>query len=231
MDTKVIEEMNNKPKKFPVVAIGASAGGLEAMTELVQNLPNNTGMAFVYIMHLDRDHESSLVSILQRATKIEVTEVKDGMLIIPDHLFVIPPNTDMIIEGGNFRLTDRADAPVKHSPIDRFFLSLAKERREGSIAIILSGTASDGALGLKAVKEAGGITYAQDESALFQSMPKSAISEGIVDAILSPHEIAQELVRLSKKASLLLTLVPPETDEEAENDEDDAIPSIPNPIN
>ncbi|MCW3110895.1 MAG: signal transduction histidine kinase with CheB and CheR [Segetibacter sp.] len=228
MDNKAAETAppGNEPKAFPIVAIGASAGGLEAMTELMQHLPGNTGMAFVYVQHLDRSHESALVPILQRETKMKVSEVKDGTPFIPDHLYIIPPNTDMIIEGGAFRLSDRADAPVRHSPIDRFFLSLAEKKREGSIAIILSGTASDGALGMKAIKEAGGITFAQDESAKFQSMPKSAIGEGIVDAILSPKEMAQELARFSQTPSLLLNLIPSGTDEEDNEDETEEVTAI-----
>lgn len=207
-------------KPFPIVAIGASAGGLEAVTELMQNLPNNTGMAFVYIQHLDRNYESALVPILQRVTEMKVIEVQEGTVVEPDHLYIIPPNTDMIINGNTFSLTDRAAIPVKHSPIDLFFLSLAKNKREGAIAIILSGTASDGALGMKAIKEAGGITFAQDDSALFKSMPTSAIGEGIVDLILSPHEIAQEIMRLSENDSMLLNLMSAGIDEDGREDEE-----------
>ncbi|HSU50613.1 MAG TPA: chemotaxis protein CheB, partial [Segetibacter sp.] len=106
---------------FPIVAIGASAGGLEAITELLQNLPADTGMAFVYIQHLDRSHESALVPILKRATSMNVLEVIEGTPIQPNHLFIIPPNTDMKLDGGVFRLSERAKAPIRHSPIDLFF--------------------------------------------------------------------------------------------------------------
>jgi two-component system CheB/CheR fusion protein len=215
MDNKERDGLaSNEIKRFPIVAIGASAGGLEAVTELLQNLPNNTGMAFVYIQHLDRSHKSALAEILQRATEMKVTEVDHGTVVKPDNLYIIPPNTNMALDGGTFKLYDRADGPVKHSPIDIFFLSLAEKKREGSIAIILSGTASDGALGIKAVKEAGGITFAQDKSAMFQTMPMSAVA----DKVLSPHEMAQEITRLSQNASLLLKLIPPETEDEESED-------------
>ncbi|MGI8635785.1 MAG: CheR family methyltransferase, partial [Segetibacter sp.] len=229
--------MNNPPQNgdilhgkearpFPVVAIGASAGGLEAVTELMQNLPIDTGMAFVYIQHLDRSHESALVPILRRATLMNVFEVQDGTSIQPNHLFIIPPNTDMTLDGGVFKLSERAKAPIKHSPVDLFFISLAEKRREGSIGIVLSGTASDGSLGLKAIKEAGGITFAQDESALFQSMPKTAIGEGIVDAIMSPGEMAQELARLSQNSTMLLSLIQPDGLDEGDMEADEGSAEI-----
>lgn len=208
---------NDDLKPFPVVAIGASAGGLEAVSELMQSLPHNTGMAFVYIQHLDRTYDSALVAILQRATMMKVLEIENGIVIKPNQLFVIPPNTDMQLVGDTFTLSERAKAPAKHSPIDVFFLSLAENKREGAIGIVLSGTATDGALGLKAIKEAGGITFAQDESALFQSMPKTAIGEGIVDSIMSPREMAEELTRLSQNSSMLLRLLPSDGDD---NDND-----------
>jgi two-component system CheB/CheR fusion protein len=207
-------EADKQTKAFPIVAIGASAGGLEAVTELVQNLPNNTGMAFVFIQHLDRNHESALVPILQRATKMPVMEVAEGMMLAPDHLYIIPPNCNMTLEESTFALVSRPATPDKHSPIDLFFLSLAAKNREGSIGIILSGTASDGALGLKAIKEAGGISFVQDETAQFQSMPKAAISAGVVDSVLSPHQMAQEITRLSANPSMLLKLIPSGSDED-----------------
>ncbi|MDQ6815593.1 MAG: chemotaxis protein CheR, partial [Bacteroidota bacterium] len=203
----------HQSKPFPIVAIGASAGGLEAVTELLQNVAGNTGMAFVYIQHLDRNCESALVPILQRATEMKVSVVTEGMIIEQDHLYVIPPDTDMTIDGHVFTLAKRAHAPIQHSPVNLFFISLAKKKREGVIGIILSGTASDGALGMKAIKEAGGITFAHDESAQFLSMSKSSIGEGIADAVLSPMQMGQELTRLSKNSSLL-TLIPSGDDEE-----------------
>ncbi|MDB5192347.1 MAG: signal transduction histidine kinase with CheB and CheR [Segetibacter sp.] len=202
-----IGDNENTSRPFPIVAIGASAGGLEAIIELLNNLRQETGMAFVYIQHLDPTHKSALADILQRSTKMKVVEVRDQTPIKKDHLFIIPPNTNLSIVDGAFKLVERLKRPAKDAPIDCFFLSLAENQKEGAIGIILSGMASDGALGLKAIKMAGGLTFAQDGTAQFESMPKSAIAEGGVDAVLSPGEMAKELVRLSGRPSLLRTLL------------------------
>src|SRR5688572_10291729 len=183
--------------KFPIVAIGASEGGLEAVSELLKNLPSKTGMAYVYIQHLDPTHKSMLSDILARTTKMKVLEAKHLLKIVPDHLYIIPPNRDMNITNGTLTLNQRKAKPNVHMPIDQFFFSLAEKQKEHSVGIVLSGNAHDGTLGLKAIKTAGGFTFAQDESAKFQSMPKSAISEGVVDMVLSPKDIAKELERIS----------------------------------
>ena len=184
---------------FPVVGIGASAGGLEAFTELLRYLPENTGMAFVLVQHLDPTHDSVLQEILARSTKIPVKEVKDGETILPDHVYVIPANANMLIEDGALRLVPRESARSRNMPIDHFFRSLAESRGEQAIAVVLSGTASDGTLGCSAVKTAGGITFAQDEkSAKYGGMPHSAIYSGCIDFVLPPKSIAQELVRIGR---------------------------------
>ncbi len=188
---------------FPVVAIGASAGGVEAITELLQNLSPDNGIGYVYIQHLDSEHKSALVPILQRVTTMQVNEVKEGMQVQTDHIFIIPPNVNLTIENGVFQLSKREPHPARHSPIDEFFLSLADNHKAGCIGVILSGTASDGTIGLKAIRQAGGLTYAQDDSALFHSMPASAIAEEAVDLVLSPKAIAENLNELSKKGDLL----------------------------
>ncbi len=212
---------NNKdPKKeaskpFPIVAIGASAGGLEAITELLKNLPADTGMAYVYVQHLDPSHESMLASILSRSTKMKVLEASESLAMEPDHIYVIPAKKDLYIVDGGLALSARREKPAIHMPIDQFFLSLADQHKEGSIGVVLSGNANDGTLGLRAIKTAGGITIAQDDSAKFQSMPKSAIAEGVVDLVLSPKEIAKELERLGKKSDVIQQLVAPDDDEVA----------------
>lgn len=194
-----------KSKPFPIVAIGASAGGLQAVTELLKNLSPGTDMAYVYVQHLDPSHESRLSEILSGITSMKVLEATHLLPIEKNHLYVIPPNKDLFILDGVLTLNPRKPKPSVHMPIDKFFTSLAEKQRDGSIGIVLSGTANDGTLGLKAIKTAGGITFAQDDSAQFQSMPKSAIAGGGVDMVLSPKEIAAELERLSKKANLLQT--------------------------
>src|SRR5688500_6193688 len=150
---------NKKDKFFPVVAIGASAGGLQAAQELFKKIPVNTGMAFVYIQHLDPTHASKLSEILRRSTKMPVQDAKNLQRIAPDHLYVIPPNKDMTIIDGVLTLQTRKARPAKHMPIDRFFISLAEKHKEGAIGILLSGSANDGMLGLKAIKSAGGVTF------------------------------------------------------------------------
>src|SRR5580704_7984379 len=159
-------------KTLPVVGIGASAGGLEAFTELLRHLPEKAGMAYVLVQHLDPTH---------------------------DHVYVIPANANMTIEDGALRLVPREPARGRHMPIDYFLRSLAEDRGDQAIAVILSGTASDGTLGCGAVKSAGGITFAQDEkSAKYGGMPRSAIDSGCVDFVLPPKGIAQELVRIGR---------------------------------
>jgi two-component system, chemotaxis family, CheB/CheR fusion protein len=183
--------------KFPIVGIGASAGGLEAMTRLLRALPNDNQMALVLVQHLDPKHESMLVDILSRETRIAVREVRDGMKAEPRHLYVIPPNASMELVDGSFHIGKRRATSRVPLPIDEFFTSLAEIQKSASIGVILSGNASDGMLGMRAIKAEGGITFAQDESAQFQGMPRAAISAGAVDFVMAPEEIARELERVA----------------------------------
>ncbi|WP_246859497.1 CheR family methyltransferase [Spirosoma sp. KCTC 42546] len=204
----------------PIVAIGASAGGMEAMTELLEHLSPMTGLAYVYIQHLDSNFDSQLASILGRATTMPVRQAKHLMRIEPDHVYVIPPNQDIEVVDGLLTLQPRQSNGSPHMPIDRFFIALADRQKEGSIGVLLSGMANDGTLGLRAIKVAGGITFAQDETARFQSMPKSAISENVVDRVLSPIEIAHELELLSGKPELFRQTEQADVSEDDETDED-----------
>jgi two-component system CheB/CheR fusion protein len=155
-------------------------------------------MAFVLVQHLDPKHESMLTQILSQKTKMPVDEVKDGMAVAPDHVYVIPPNTDMTISGWILTLEPRTEVRGPHMPVNHFFHSLAEDQKNNAIGVILSGTGSDGALGLKAIKAEGGITFAQDEqSAKYGGMPHSAVAASAVDFILPPEGIAKELVRIS----------------------------------
>ncbi|MBP1696641.1 MAG: ATPase [Deltaproteobacteria bacterium] len=196
---KLPEKGLPKAKSLTIVGIGASAGGLEAFTQFLRNLPANTGMAFVLVQHLDPKHESMLTELLSRRTKMPVNEAKDGMAVEPDHVYVIPPNRDMTISQGVLDLGFRTEVRGHHMPIDHFFHSLAVDQKNRAIGVILSGTASDGALGLRAIKAEGGITFAQDEkSAKYGGMPHSAVEAGAVDLVLPPEGIAKELVRISR---------------------------------
>lgn len=207
-----------RSKPFPIVAIGASAGGIEAVTELLRNLSPDTGMAYVYIQHLDPAHESMLGSILSRATKMKVVEAEESMPIQPNHVYVIPPNKGLSISDGVLTLNPRRPRPSPHMPVDQFFTSLAEKQKDGAIGIVLSGTAHDGTIGLKAIKFAGGLTFAQDESARFQSMPMSAIAEGAVDLVLPPAGIAKELERLAGQANVMQEVMTETADDIVDND-------------
>jgi two-component system, chemotaxis family, CheB/CheR fusion protein len=192
------ESAHPETPRFPIVGVGASAGGLEAFTELLKHLPMDTGMGFVVVQHLAPKHHSMLTELLARATRLPVTEVTDGMVVEANHVYVIPPNTDMAILSGALRLMPRPPVSGPPLPIDSFFASLAADRGSKAIGIILSGSASDGTLGLKAIKANGGFTFAQDESAKYDSMPRSAIAAGYVDFVLPPEGIAKELARIGR---------------------------------
>src|ERR1039458_5503625 len=182
------------PGLFPIVGIGASAGGLEAFSELLHNLPEKTGMAFVLVQHLDPKHNSGLPEILARTTRLPVMEVTNGCVVQPDHVYVIPANTNMLIKDGVLQLGPRLLVHGQHLPIDNFFRSLAERVGQRAIGVVLSGTASDGTEGCRAIKAAGGLTFAQDEeSAKYDGMPRNAINAGCIDFILTPKDIAREL--------------------------------------
>ena len=188
-----------KQAPFPVVGVGASAGGLEAFTQLLGALPADTGMAFVLIQHLDPQHDSLLTEALSRATTMPVEQISDGMPVASNRVYVIPPNADAAILHGTLTLLPRSsDSRRPHLPVDLFFRALAADLGSQAIGIVLSGTASDGTAGLKAIKAADGIALVQrPESAKFPGMPQSAIDAGMADATLTPAELAQELKRLA----------------------------------
>jgi two-component system CheB/CheR fusion protein len=184
---------------FPIVGVGASAGGLEAFTRLLKHLPSDSGMAFVFIQHLDPNHPSLLCEALGKVTEMSVRQPEDRTPVEPNHVYVIPPDADISLERGLFSLVPRTpDGPRPHLPIDFFLRSLAADRGSHAIGVVLSGNASDGTEGLRAVKTENGITFAQDpESAKIAEMPRNAINAGVVDYTLAPPELAKELVRLS----------------------------------
>jgi two-component system CheB/CheR fusion protein len=177
--------------------MAASAGGLEAVSELLAALPAQCGVACIVVQHLDPGHESLLPQILAKRTSLPVVQAHDGVAAEPDHVYVIPPNTTLSMMGDRIRVKPRASGV--HHPADILFTSLAEERGDSAIGVVLSGGDGDGALGIQAIKQAGGITFAQEPaSARFPSMPRNAIATGCVDFVLRPHEIARELARLSR---------------------------------
>ncbi|MEO7308747.1 MAG: chemotaxis protein CheB, partial [Ferruginibacter sp.] len=209
---KTDEPPIKSPNIFPVVGIGASAGGLDAFKKLLKAIPEDSGMAYVLVQHLDPKHESLLPELLQKVTKLPVLEITDDIKVHPDHIYVIPSNKMMVATDGVLLLKPR---PVKSNternlPIDLFFTSLAEVHQEHAIGVVLSGTASDGTQGLKAIKDHGGITFAQDEaSAEYEGMPHSAVQAGVVDFILPPQEIPKKLLEIINKTIL--------SDEELQN--------------
>jgi two-component system CheB/CheR fusion protein len=181
-----------------VVGIGASAGGLEAVTALLKALPGDTGLAFVLVQHLDPSHPSALVEILAKVTPMQVSEAKEGSPVVANRLYVIPPNSDIAFADGVLRLSPRPGAQTPHMPIDRFLQTLADGLHSQALGVILSGTGSDGTSGLLAIKAEGGITFAQDDTARHDGMPRSAVAAGCVDHVLAPEEIAGELQRIAE---------------------------------
>jgi len=197
---KIIKSAN----QFPVVGIGASAGGLEAFKKLIKAIPENSGMAYVLVQHLDPNHESLLPELLQKVTSIPVLVISDEIRVEPNHIYVIPSNKMLMATDGVLKLTARGAISKNklNLPIDFFFTSLAEVHRSHAIGVVLSGTASDGTAGLKAIKDHGGITFAQDEaSAAFESMPHSAAQAGVVDFILPPGEIPQKILEIIRSAA------------------------------
>ena len=187
-----------------IAAVGASAGGIEAFTELVSNLPTDTGMAFVLIQHLDPEHHSMLTELLSKKTAMRVKEVTNGMSVEPNHVYVIPPNATMSISNHTLQLAPRGDSRALHMSIDHFMRALAEEQGNRAIGVILSGSGTDGTAGLAEIQAHGGVTFAQDEvSAKYDSMPRSAVSSGCVDYILAPKAIARELSRIARHPYLV----------------------------
>jgi two-component system, chemotaxis family, CheB/CheR fusion protein len=190
---------NGTSDDLSIVAIGASAGGIEAFTELARNLSTDTGLAFVFIQHLDPTHESILTELVSKETRMPVTEVTNGLMVAPNHIYIIPPNAKMSISRNTLELTPREDSRGVHMSVDHFMRSLAEAKGNRSIGVILSGSGSDGTLGLAEIQAQGGVTFAQDEaSARYDGMPHSAIAAGCVDYILPPKGIARELARIAR---------------------------------
>ena len=189
-----------------VIGIGASAGGLEALQQFFSCMPPNSGLSFVVVQHLSPDYKSLMADILSKHTEMQVYQAENDMAIEADTVYLIPPKKFMTIKGGKLILTDYAPVTLNH-PIDIFFASLAEEKREHSIVVVLSGTGTDGTNGVKFVKEYGGLVIAQaPESAKFDGMPRSVISTGLADFVLSPEEIAEEILNFSNTPALLRPL-------------------------
>ncbi len=188
---------------FPIVGIGASAGGLAAFEAFFSAMPADTdsGMAFVLVQHLAPDHKSLLTELIRRYTKMQVFEVVDGMRVSPNCAYIIPPNRDMALLNGSLQLLEPTSPRGQRFPIDFFFRSLAMDLHERAICIVLSGTGSDGTLGVRAIKKEGGMVMAQNpESTEYAGMPQSAIATGLVDYVIPPGEMPERLIAYAAHA-------------------------------
>ncbi len=206
--------------KFLVVGLGASAGGIHALKEFFRGVPKESGIAYVVILHMSPEHESKLAEILQITSLIPVTQIKEREKIEPNHVYVIPPDQNLAMADGHLTLTNKIGALERRSPVDLFFRTLAEANEECSVSVILSGTGADGSMGLKRIKEHGGVAFAQDpEEAEYDDMPNNAIATGLIDYVLPVAEIPARI--FSYKDHLGTVQIPekseevPETDEEA----------------
>ena len=179
-----------------IVGIGASAGGLEAFEQFLTNMPPDTNMAFVIVQHLDPNRKSMLVELLQRYTRMKVSQVQNKTKVKANEIYIIPPNRDMMLKNQILHLVEPVAPRASRLAVDYFFRSLAEDQREKAIGIILSGTGADGTLGLQAIKGEGGMVMVQSpESSRYSGMPTNAINTSMVDFVLSPEEMPQQLIR------------------------------------
>jgi two-component system, chemotaxis family, CheB/CheR fusion protein len=191
---------------FYIVGIGASAGGLEAFEAVFRNMPENPGMAFVLVPHLDPTHTSILPQLVQKCTKMHVLQVEDGSKVLPNTVYIVPPKKDLAILHGSLHLVEPTGSRAVRLPINYFFRSLAQDQREKAICIVLSGMGMDGALGLRAIKEELGMAMVQTpETAKYDSMPKSAVETGLADYVLPPEKMGEHLVEYAKLGSCKLS--------------------------
>ncbi len=183
----------------PIIGIGASAGGLEALSALFHALPPDTGAAYIVVQHLDPVHESALAELLGRVTAIPVAQATNGVPVEANRAYVIPPGTSMVLDDGRLQLAARAKSPLAPRPVDVFFRSLADGRGSDAVGVVLSGNGSDGASGVEAIKSVGGITFAQDPaSARFDGMPAAAMATGCVDFVLRPTDNGRRLADIGR---------------------------------
>ena len=219
----VLASSEDGERDFPIVGIGASAGGVSALRRFFEHLPDEVGMAFVVVLHLSPDHESNLTEILQHDTDMSVQTATDGCALEPDHVYVIPPQYEMWMEGAKLRLSSRSS---EHRPntIDALFDSLAEEHKRRAIGIVLSGTGTDGTLGLRAIKAQGGIAMVQEPSdAEHQEMPRNALNVGVIDLVRPADELAERLVAYHRNAR---TIQLPESEDALPPDERTTLENI-----
>ncbi|HES59068.1 MAG TPA: chemotaxis protein CheB, partial [Caldithrix sp.] len=198
-ESSKVKQPGSKARKFPIVGIGASAGGLEALEQFLYNVPKNSGMAYVVIQHLDPTQKGMLPELLQRISSMQVFQAEDLMKVKPYCVYVIPPNKSMSIFKGVLHLFEPVEARGLRLPVDFFLRSLADDLKEYAVGIILSGMGSDGSNGIRSIKEKNGIVLVQEpETARFNSMPQNAIDTGLVDIVAPPEKLPLELINFLK---------------------------------
>ena len=207
---------------FLIVGLGASAGGIQALKDFFANVANDTDIAYVVILHMSPEHESRLAEVLQTTSRIPVTQVKQRVKVVPNHVYVIPPNQNLAMTDGHLKLTDMIGIEERRSPVDLFFRTLAETNDSRAVSVILSGTGSNGSMGLKRIKEHGGVAFVQDPNeAQYRDMPRNAIATGLVDYVLPVAEIPEKILSYKQHRGTIQIPEPPETlgtDEQALRD-------------
>ncbi|HEY8560145.1 MAG TPA: PAS domain S-box protein [Pyrinomonadaceae bacterium] len=212
------EEPERRTNDFLIVSIGASAGGIKALGEFFERVPANSGMAYVVVLHLSPNHDSRLAEVLQRNAKIPVTQVRKRVSIEPDHVYVISPDKSLAMEGGELALSEITSFEERRAPVDIFFRSLAESHESRAVAVILSGTGTDGSMGIKRVKERGGVCFVQDPSeAEYDEMPRSSLATDLMDGAFKAAEIPAQI--LAYQAHLAQTDIVPQASPPADSEE------------
>jgi hypothetical protein len=219
------EEFDSQPKgdDFLVVGLGASAGGIKAFKEFFANVPRESGMAYVVILHLSPEHESHLAEVLQSSTEMQVTQVQDAIRIEPNHVYVIPPNKSLAMSDGHLAISEITRLEERRAPVDIFFRTLAESKTSHAVCVVLSGTGSDGSMGMKRVKEMGGVCITQEpKEAEYSDMPRHSMATGFVDYVLPVAEIPRKIVaykeRLGQTRIAVELAERPETEEQTLRD-------------
>ncbi|HSF45822.1 MAG TPA: CheR family methyltransferase, partial [Chitinophagaceae bacterium] len=217
MESRILKaEVKNTTNQQYLIGVGASAGGLEAINDFFDNMPAETGFSFVVVQHLSPDHKSMMAELLSKHTQMPVFEAEDGVIPQPNSIYLIPVKQRITIKHGKLRLEEKLRDHQPNNAIDLFFQSLAADRKDKAVGVVLSGTGSDGTLGIEAIKNSGGIVIVQDPiTAQFDGMPNSAILSGYVDLILAPDMMAEELLEFVREAPLLRSFTALTNQEEA----------------
>lgn len=211
------EKLIKSPNLFPVVGIGASAGGLDAFKKCIKMITVDSGIAYVLVQHLDPKHDSLLPEILQKVSKIPVLQISDDVKVLPNHIYVIPSNKMIVANDGILNLAPRPEKGnlKRNHLIDIFFTSLSEVHQSHSIGVVLSGNGTDGTLGLKAIKDQGGLTFVQSiETAAYTGMPNSAIQSGVINFVLAPEKIASKLLELTRITNIEEEQISPHSDDD-----------------